>query len=337
MSTEAIQIPNIFSFAPSELTQDAFICWLAHWAHKDLKAVDKKLHHAGVSFINNMLNKHEVRLKSDEFTPEVIKQHHNIDVLIELDEHALLIEDKVFTRQHSEQLERYKAQLEEEYRENDKQKTILPIYFQTGSQSNYDPVKKQGYKLFLRNDFLAVLEEGISNGIRHDVFTGFYHHLKKIDDRFKSFKEKTVKNWDWEGWKGFFAMLNGEFEDAGWNYVANPSGGFMGFWWHFIERDDCTIYLQLENDKLCFKISVNKKESYSKLRNQWHRKIVETSKEHDLPVKKPARFGHGKQMTVAVLDSDYRETDKDDKLDLDKTIRILNEAVAILDEAHFST
>jgi hypothetical protein len=258
-------------------------------------------------------------------------------VLIKLDKYTLLIEDKVYTRQHSKQLERYKGLLEEEYQENNEERTILPIYFQTGSQSNYDPVRDQGYELFLREDFLDVLEKGRSSGISNDVFNGFYHHLKKIDDRFKSFQNKTIENWDWEGWKGFFAMLNGEFEDAGWNYVANPSGGFMGFWWHFIERDDCTIYLQLEYDKLCFKISVNEKENYSKLRNQWHRKIVETSKGHDLSVKKPARFGHGKQMTVAILENDYRVTDENNKLDLEMTIQKLTEAVTILDEAHSST
>lgn len=337
MSNKTIQPPNIFSFAPSELTQDAFICWLAHWAHNDLKSVDEKLHQAGIDFIKSMLQKHEVSLQTDEFTPEVIKQHHNIDVLIELDEYALLIEDKVFTRQHSEQLQRYKELLEEEYQQNEKNKTILPIYFQTGSQSNYDPVKEQGYKLFLRTDFMQVLEEGITNNINNDIFIGSYHHLKKIDNRFRSFENKTVENWDWEGWKGFFALLNDEFEDGGWNYVANPSGGFMGFWWHFINLDDCTVYLQLENDKLCFKISVNEKENYTKLRNHWHRKIVEESKSHDLQVVKPARFGHGKQMTVAVLDNDYRVTDEKQKLEVEKTISKLKEAVAILDESHSST
>jgi len=177
------------------------------------------------------------------------------------------------------------------------------------------------------------LEKGRSNGISNDVFNDFYHHLKKIDDRFKSFQNKTIENWDWEGWKGFFAVLNDEFDDCGWSYVANPSGGFMGFWWHFKNRDDCTLYLQLENDKLCFKVAVNQKENYSKLRNHWHRKIIEASKQHDLPVRKPGRFGHGKQMTVAVLDDDYRVPDENEKLDVEQTIAKLKEAVAILEDA----
>lgn len=34
--------PNLFKFATSELSQDAFICWLLSWAEKDYKVGSDK-------------------------------------------------------------------------------------------------------------------------------------------------------------------------------------------------------------------------------------------------------------------------------------------------------
>ncbi len=326
MSNKQMQSPNIFSYAPSELTQDAFICWLAKWADPKYQNYNPKLHNIGVLFLKRMLAKHDISLNGDVPKSVIKKQHHNIDVVIDLEDQILLIEDKVFSKQHSDQLQRYKEKLEEEY--NDKQ--VLPIYFQTGSQSNYEAVIEKGYKLFLREDFLSVLEQGISNNIGNEVFKSFYKHLKRIDERFKSFQNKPVGNWDWDGWKGFYAVLKDNIEEGGWGYVANPSGGFMGYWWNFNDQDECTVYLQLEDDKLCFKVSVDKESNYSEIRNKWYRKVIEASKSTDLNIRKPARFGHGKQMTVAVLDKDYRKTDSNGILDLEETINILKEAGKIL-------
>lgn len=327
MSYEQTTSPNIFSYAPSELTQDAFICWLAEWADPKYQTFDSKLHNASVLFLKSLLAKHDISLNGGSLKPDIKKQHHDIDVVIDLEDHVLLIEDKVFTKQHSNQLQRYKDKLEEEH----KDKQVLPIYFQTGSQSNYEVVKEKGYKLFLREDFLSVLEEGMSNNIENEVFKSFYKHLKRIDERFNSFQNKPVGDWDWDGWKGFYTVLKDNLDDGGWDYVANPSGGFMGYWWNFIDLDQCTIYLQLENEKLCFKISVDQEENYSKIRNRWHRKVLEASKSSDLNIRKPARFGHGKQMTIAVLDGDYRQTDADKIIDLEETLNSLKEAVRILE------
>ncbi len=36
--------PNLFSYATSELSQDAFIAWLLAWASPEYQTVDKELH-----------------------------------------------------------------------------------------------------------------------------------------------------------------------------------------------------------------------------------------------------------------------------------------------------
>jgi hypothetical protein len=54
--------------------------------------------------------------------------------------------------------------------------------------------------------------------------------------------------------------------------------------------------------------------------------------ERCLPLGRPARFGNGQWMTVAVLD-DYRGAGPDGRLDLDRMVRVLRQAEAVVDAA----
>jgi len=47
--------PNLFNFATSELSQDAFICWLACRADPAYQANDKALHATATAFLNRLL------------------------------------------------------------------------------------------------------------------------------------------------------------------------------------------------------------------------------------------------------------------------------------------
>lgn len=322
-------IPNIFEYAPSELTQDAFICWLSEWGKPEFKELDEGLHDTGNRFIKSMLGKHGISLKNDLEVLKVERQVEGIDVVISFEDYVILIEDKIYTKQHSDQLDRYKKILEEKF----PKKKILPIYFQTGIQSDYKPVEKKGYKKYRRIDFLKILEEGVKKDTKNDIFSSFFTYLNKMDSRFQSFENKPLNDWDWEGWQGFYSLLQNHF-DGNWDYVPNQSGGFMGFWWNFNLSDFCTINMHLEENKLCFKIEVNdEKKNYSNLRNKWHKKIIKASEDSELSITKPKRFGHGKTMTVAVLQGDYRVSRSNGLLDVENTIEKLKKAEDILNKA----
>ena len=109
--------PNIFRWASSELSQDAFICWLLSWAnHKE----SKELYETSKLFIQKLTNG-----KVNDFDRiEVRKQIDNIDILCIIDDcKVILIEDKVHTKNHGDQLERYlNNQLKNYSKEN-----IFPI------------------------------------------------------------------------------------------------------------------------------------------------------------------------------------------------------------------
>ena len=49
-----------------------------------------------------------------------------------------------------------------------------------------------------------------------------------------------------------------------------------------------------------------------------------------LVIKKPTRFGSGKFMTVCVHENDYRVTNADNIMDIDKTIDLLKSAESLL-------
>jgi DUF1009 family protein len=100
--------PNIFEISTKELTQDGFITWLLRWADSQNKQYDSKLHECGINFIRYLLKK---QISEDVIVKKVEadRQWENIDVWADVNEkYFIIIEDKTFTSEHSNQLETYK-------------------------------------------------------------------------------------------------------------------------------------------------------------------------------------------------------------------------------------
>ena len=136
---------------------------------------------------------------------------------------------------------------------------IIPVYIQTGDQSDYREVSKYGYLALERCDLLNILESDIGKVAKEksDILSDFSNNMRRIENEVQSFLTLPPKNWSWNSWKGFYTSLQNALQDGNWDYVANPSGGFLGFWWHFGRTNDLELYLQLEQDKFCFKIWVD--------------------------------------------------------------------------------
>jgi hypothetical protein len=255
-------------------------------------------------------------------------QYKQADVVARLGNNtALLIEDKVGTGAHSGQLGRYQLALQDEFDE------VLPIFLKTRDQSDYEHARQERYEPFLRKDFLEVLQRGANRGVESDIFHDYLGHLRSIEKKVRSFEDKPVGQWPEAAWKGFYQVLQDELGKGSWEYVANPSGGFMAFYWHSFSNDGSDQYLQLQEEKLCFKISVDKEGRYSEMRDKWHGRVVEAGEEASVQVRKPDRFGHGGTMTVAVFEDGYLKTDEDGLIDIDEAIARLREAEEILTRA----
>lgn len=332
--------PNLFRYATSELSQDAFICWLLQWAAPEFKSIDPKLYECGTKFIDALF------LRAGKSKPEkfdsikVNKQVDSIDVLVVLKEasgdiHAIIIEDKTDTKHHSNQLERYYKIVKDKFKISESH--IIPIYLKTGDQSSYTDINKSGYFEFLRKDFLCILREGKASGVVNDIFNDFLSHLEKAEHAVNKFRNEHISIWaknNDRAWSGFFTDLKKELKTGNWEYVPNQSNGFMCFWWAIKKVGNVTLHLQLAENKLCFKIKVTEGKP-SALRDEWQKRICKVAKElhPSLDITKPDRFGSGKHMTVAVLKSGYMMPNVDGILCLPSTINVMKKCEEIFEAA----
>jgi len=321
--------PNLFTYATSELSQDAIICWLLEWGKLENKDINKELHQVSILFLNSLFDKfHDIETPKQYNSIKIYKQYKNIDVFCVINnEYAIIIEDKTDTKNHSGQLEKYFEQINKKF---DKSK-ILPIYFKTGDQSNYAKVLDKGYKTYLRKDILAILD----NPFKNDVLQDYKSYLQKIEDNIHSYKNLSLGLWTRSAIKGFYIALQKELGDGNWDYVANPTGGFLGFWWYFKGTDECKQYLQIESDShktiLCIKISVKHKEDRKRLRTHWYKIIKKKSDELNFNFVKPSRFGSGNYMTILVLKDDFRKVNNNNIIDMKSTAKYLNTVKSLID------
>ena len=343
MTKEAIEsnenCPNLYAYAKDERSQDAFISWLLHWAAPEFKNIHPKLHGCGIKFIDALYADKIGTNKPSEYNSiKIFNQEGHIDILVLLNdaEYAIIIEDKTHTKNSPTQLADYLKYVTKRFKIT--QANILPIYLKTGDQSSYQEIQDNLYFKFLRIEFLEILREGKLNGVDNHIFNDFLDHLEKIEYRVNKHKNEQISAWanknSHREWSGFFMALQEKMKIGSWKYVHNPSGGFMGFWWAGKKVGDVKPYLALEENKLCFKIEVNT-EKPSTYRNDWCKRICKASKEHRpiLQINKPAHFGSGIDMTVAVLETEYLVPDSNGVLNLSETIERLKECEAILEAA----
>ena len=88
---------NLFTFATSELSQDAFICWCLNW----INYPNEILYPMAKDIFSNLL-KEEKNLENKEI--EIRKQYKKIDVLVILknSKKAYIIEDKTNTFENNQ-------------------------------------------------------------------------------------------------------------------------------------------------------------------------------------------------------------------------------------------
>lgn len=325
-------LPNLFHFATKELSQDAMLCWLLSWAHNDHKGTHPYLHDVAKSLMSLIFCRAKIETKLEFTSIDIRKQDNGIDVLCVINNQiCILIEDKKGSKQHSDQLARYKDHVFNKLGfSTDK---VIPVYVQTGNQSDYIEVEKHGYHVLGRQDLLEVFESESGKLARSqsDIFRDFSDYMRQIEDDVQSYLVLRPSEWSWNSWQGFYTDIQQKLQDGKWDYVANPAGGFLGFWWHFDGTDDCEVYLQLEQEKFCFKISVDEAEKRRDLRQFWYEKINSKCPEFGIKARRPDRFGNGQYMTVAILDQEYRMVNSDGVIDIEETIKILKSAQSVID------
>lgn len=172
---------NLFTYATSELSQDAFICWCANWYNDDSKPRLREMSHVFITMISGIKKIQSVA---------VYRQFNKIDVLIIVNNTtAIIVEDKTFTSEHDNQINKYNQILQrmlskrgflEIYGNHYSISEIQSVYLKTGNlypedeaNSNLDDVK-----IITRKDMLSVLETYTNDS---EIVCDYWNNLMELD------------------------------------------------------------------------------------------------------------------------------------------------------------
>lgn len=203
---------NLFDYATSELSQDAFVCWLcSRWNDPDdtVRAASQNLLHA--------------MLGSDDPTPvqvlQVARQRCHVDVAL-LTEHVgvrniMIVEDKTGSMDHDDQLRRYPEQADSLF-PGELYDEVRVIYYKTGPLVEYARVVDQ-CDVILGLDEISGLIVPFGTASSNTILAEYAAHLQRLHDRRTMWKTHPIGDWGDEARAGYAEHLRQRIADSGWN------------------------------------------------------------------------------------------------------------------------
>jgi hypothetical protein len=173
--------PNLFHFATSELSQDAFLCWLIDHARYPEQGALAACARDFLAFLYGRARPEEqVRGQAVALLDAPERQWNDIDIIFKADVGGrtvtFVIEDKVDTSHHSGQLERYRKVLEQD---GVAASDMVLIYLKTGFMFGEDrAAAHHGYAVIGPDDLVGFLDAEQYRDIRSDIFTDFRDHMR---------------------------------------------------------------------------------------------------------------------------------------------------------------
>lgn len=242
---------NIFDYATSELSQDAFISLMVSW----FDSSDESLKQISKDFITKIFNEYNTKYLSPQLHNLEIKsvklkqQHYKIDVFFKVttdkgDIIPFIIEDKTWTEPHSDQLQKYAKKIK---------KPSIKIFFKTGHITEKDELETSKAQYMIIDikwiyDFLNSYKNTISNVI----FTSYIDYLKRefYNKLYTSLgRKKTLIDWKASDLKEGFVQYE-LIKTIKYN-IKNPEQNFIAFtkngkrwdtWWTFLNIKDETKF-----------------------------------------------------------------------------------------------
>ena len=226
---------NMFKYATKELSQDAFICWLVNYINTDeekYKVVARDFIELIADKIGNV--KFMQYVKDNNYKVEIKHQYKNMDILLKIGEFYIIIEDKIKTLEHDDQINEYTYKL---IKEGIKQKDIFTCYYKIYDE--YKSKNKFVNAIITRRDMISLLEKAQNKNL---FMEDYYKYLKEIDEYSKKrdittnnlceLKSDIVNNLVDPIYTSFYSELEekeGSHNIIGWGYADNRKGGT---WWY---------------------------------------------------------------------------------------------------------
>ena len=184
---------NLFKYATKELSQDAFLCWLISWYNDNNKK--NQLYTVAEKFLNRILEKSKKNWDLRKYKIEIKKQFKNIDILVNLlnkenekIEKCIIIEDKINTKEHDEQITEYKKKLKSEYKEIETE-DLITVYYK---MIDYEEKNNADVEIII-DDMLEIFEN--TQNIKNDIFQNYKKYLENRKKILVNYKNIPFSEW----------------------------------------------------------------------------------------------------------------------------------------------
>ncbi|MBK7384544.1 MAG: PD-(D/E)XK nuclease family protein [Flavobacteriales bacterium] len=310
---------NLFDYATSELSQDAFFAWLC--AHADTLHRDTEVHEIARAFIRWLYESSSAKTPPYEHV-EVIQQHLKIDLLLRLHgagntDHYLLIEDKTYTSDYGTQISGYLDALTKEHRRAEQiwkieRDSILPIYIKTWVEGTR---QAEGAGLKARRLYLPDITKFFSKerlvGVKSEILTSWCEVRRNGHDALLRYESKPMQEWNRTQWYGCFHDVCAALpstQDPHYNEVPNAQGGFLAFTIGWPQTSDgYYTYVQVAGASkhepfISLRLGANNGSAVpiTKIREMFD-KANRAAKRHGISVQKPKRLSPGSSSRFATI------------------------------------
>lgn len=265
--------PNLFQFATSELSQDAFIAWLLSWSKEAYLGDSRcsKLREASGAFLGLLLTGKPTDIGHVD---DVWLQWEKIDLYVhgslnDGSKFSLVVEDKTGTGQHDKQLERYQELAKEEGHGK-----LFLAYYKTGWWSQDDNMVHESYRQVRRRDILECL---IPYRDCHPILEDYVCHLSSIDTDIQEAEdgaliaERVADSFN--SHPGLCAFLKVTFStpndgDNTWRSHGTGVGGRPWAHWSFDWESVC--HSSEEKEGFFWRVDTRGEEAVLSLRKYWN-------------------------------------------------------------------
>ena len=292
--------PNIFHYATSELSQDAILLWLINWAKPECETTNKEMHNLGCDFVRLLIDK-EIPIISIQTR----KQEKDMDITVDINNSIyLVIEDKVGSGIHGDQLSRYRKIAYENYGQT---RELCFVYIKTENESIAklrEIQHEEQYRVINRENIIELFQKYEEPVRTNDIVSDYYDCLLARQEATDAYMKLPYTEWKVSAWQGFYMELESKMREGSWHYVNRIGNVFWGYYFPEIKVCEGSLYLQIEQETFCIKLNVaGDRSTYSRKRDKY-RKYIQQCINDDTPnICNPRKLGCGKDMTLFVIDS----------------------------------
>lgn len=278
---------NIYKFLNKELSNDGWICWLVNFINtneEEYKTVARDFIKLLADKIGN--RKFKKYIEENEYKVEIRHQFRNIDVLLKIDNFCIIIEDKINTTEHDDQINKYKYYLlnggikelgiEGKF-------DIFTCYYKIYDE--YRIKDKDVNAIITRKDMITLLRNAKKN---NPFMKDYLDYLKEIEEystkrkiiagEIAGLDTKIIKNAGDAIYTGFYNELEKKEKDIiGWGYADNRAGGT---WWYASKKFDNVESKEFENIYAEINLKDNRNAIIIKLAKK--KKIIDISENEKL-------------------------------------------------------